>query len=267
MATNKNPVVSGTQKASALVQQVGRRVAARPRWLGLAAIALAVIVAGVVVARRGLPHWAPFDALRQMHFTPTLADLQKAVQQHPQDAKAHARLAHAYFDKGMHVQGAAEDERALHLDPRLASDQIASEMVSCFGTPAQASAANAISSYHMVQAADGLEKLTSSRQYGIRTAALGTLQKLGKATHADYYRVWTADLDNPDCEVRRHAVAKLGELGDKRALQPIQEARAKDDKATPWYGFRCIGGRSDDAAKQILGEQSKSSQPSALARR
>jgi HEAT repeat protein len=235
--------------------------------LGLGAIALAVIVGGVVVARRGLPHFAPLDALRQMHFTPTLADLQKAVQQHPQDAKAHARLAHAYFDKGMHVQGAAEDERALRLDPKLASDQVASEMVSCFGTPAQGPAASTIGNYHMVQAADGLEKLTSSKQYGIRTAALGTLQKIGKATHSDYFRVWTADLDNPDCEVRRHAVAKLGELGDKRAVEPIHEARLKDDKNTPWYGFRCIGGRSDDATKQILGDQSKTAQPSALARR
>jgi hypothetical protein len=268
MATNKNPVVTGTQKASALAQQVARRVAAKPRWLGLAAIALAVIVAGTVVARRGLPHWAHFDALRQMHFTPTLADLQRAVHQHPQDAKAHARLGHAYFAKGMHAQGAAEDERALFLDPKIASDDMAADLVSGFGTPAQTVAANTLGSYHMVQAADGLEKLTSSKVYAVRSAALGTLQKLGRASRGEYLKVWTLDLEHPDCEVRRHAIAKLGEMGDKRALEPIHAARMKDDQNTPWYAFRCIGNRSDEAAKQILGEQNaKPAQPGALARR
>jgi hypothetical protein len=268
MATNKNPVVTGTQKASALAQQVAKRVRARPRWLGLAAIALALIVAGVVVVRRGLPHWANLNALRQIHITPTLPDLQRAVHQHPQDAKAHARLAHAYIGKGMHSQGVAEDERALTLDPKVSSDEMAADLVSCFGTPAQTPAANTLASYHVVQATDGLEKLTSSKLFTVRTAALGTLQKLGRASRGEYLRVWTLDLEHPDCEVRRHAIAKLGELGDKRALEPIHAARMKDDQNTPWYAFRCIGGRSDDAAKEILGEQAaKPAQPSALARR
>jgi hypothetical protein len=268
MATNKNPVVTGAQKVSESAKHVIKRVGSKGRWLGLGALLVVVVVAAAVFARNRLPHMASLDAMRQkVSLAPTLADLQKAVRQNPQDGKAHVALAQAYFDKGMRRQAVAEDDRALILDPRLSSDEMAADLVATFGTPDQPAAANTLATYRVVQATDGLEKLTSSKVYTTRTAALGTLQKLDRASHGDYLRVWTLDLDHPDCEVRRHAISKLGELGDRRAVAPIQAARVKDDQNTPWYGFRCIGNRSEDAEKHILAQQMSKAAPKALAHR
>jgi hypothetical protein len=39
-----------------------------------------------------------------------------------------------------------------------------------------------------------------------------------------------ASLDAPDCEVRRTAVAKLGEIGTPRAISAMRAARADDER-------------------------------------
>ena len=77
--------------------------------------------------------------------------------------------------------------------------------------------------------------------------ALPLLQRV-----ADHLHVYSLDLDSPDCETRRRAITKLGELGDRRAVATIETARTKDDKATPWYKLRCIGSRADEAEKKLM---------------
>jgi membrane associated rhomboid family serine protease len=47
-----------------------------------------------------------------------IAELQKKVQQSPQDASAHYSLAHAYFNKGQFPEGESELQRVLELQPQ-----------------------------------------------------------------------------------------------------------------------------------------------------
>jgi len=47
-----------------------------------------------------------------------IGELQKKVQQNPQDASAHNALAHAYFSKGQFPEGETELERVLDLQPQ-----------------------------------------------------------------------------------------------------------------------------------------------------
>jgi tetratricopeptide (TPR) repeat protein len=254
MSTNKNPVVSGANRTRSLVVRAWQRIAANRRWVGLAAVVVLVAVGIGLMARSGLPYRKAYDAVSQTVSLapPTVEDLQRAVKNTPKDAKAHEQLGRAYFSKGMHRLALAEYDRALNLDPRLPSDDIATDAVACFGSPEQTSAANLVATYRLVQAQEPLEKLTASRQLATRETALVTLQRMGRADHSDYLRVWTLNLESTDCDTRRHALAQLGDLGDRRALAPIKAARAKDDQSTPWYKFRCIGGRADDAQKKIL---------------
>jgi membrane associated rhomboid family serine protease/Flp pilus assembly protein TadD len=48
----------------------------------------------------------------------TIGELQKKVQQNPQDASAHYSLAHAYFTKGQFSEGEGELKRVLDLQPQ-----------------------------------------------------------------------------------------------------------------------------------------------------
>lgn len=273
MGTNKNPVVSGYNKVGQTIEGAWNQTAKHRRWVFLGLGAVVVIAGGAFLFRHGMPHGGVMDALRHDVATPvasmekstgglfapaTLEELQKDVRQNPKDAKARAQLAQAYFDKGLRQMGVAELNRALNVDPSVANDKLAAELVASYGTNEQVQAENIISSYHLLGAQEGLERLTSNSQYGVRLAALTTLQKLGRVSRNDYFHAWTMDLAPANsCDVRRHAIAKLGELGDKRAIEPIREARKKDDAQTPWYGIKCIGSRSEDAEKKILAEQAK----------
>jgi tetratricopeptide (TPR) repeat protein len=270
MTTNKNPVVSGTNKSVQSAEGVWKKALKTRRWVVAGSLGVVALLALALVAHFALPKHMNNDAPRQEEATAaptvapgppapakTLADFQREVRQNPRNAAAHAALAQAYFEKGLRQLGLTELDRALNLDPQVANERLIVGLVGCFGTLEQMGAANAIATYHLIGAQEGLEKLTLHKQYGVRTAALTTLQKLGRASRSDYLRVWTLDLEGTSCDVKRHAVAKLGELGDRRALQPIKDARKKDDDTTPWYRFKCIGGLADDAEKRILAQQPK----------
>ncbi len=78
--------------------------------------------------------------------------------------------------------------------------------------------------------------------------AAKALRELGEKV--DEFEILKQDLQmNPDCEVRRTAVERLGELGDKRAL-PVLEI-AKRDK---WNTRSCMGNSIKEAEEKINGE-------------
>jgi tetratricopeptide (TPR) repeat protein len=267
MKSGKNPIVAGATEVGSKLEGMWRATPRKRLWaiLGIAG-GLAVLAVGFVAYRR-LPHSTPLEAVRQT-VAPTLEDLQKEAKLNPKDVQTQVALGQAYFDKGQKVSALAAFERALKFDPKSSTDAMAADLVACFGTPEQAAAANLISSYHLVQTQEGLEKLTVSKQYAVRTAALAALQKMGRASHVDYFHVWTLDLQVPDCETRRHALSKLADLGDRRAIPAIHEAKQKDDAATAWYAFKCIGGRAEDAEKKIIAHAGDAKQPaSAVAKR
>ena len=95
----------------------------------------------------------------------------------------------------------------------------------------------------MVDLTPRLERLTDDGDYRVRWGAMSTLEKLGKTSKYDYRRALTADLDSPQCDVRRKATERLGELGDQHAIPSLRIAKKKDHDSTPWYKATCLGSR------------------------
>jgi len=96
-------------------QDVGRRIGV----LGL--VVLLVATAGLGVQRwRGFPlrRFAIAEESAEKNITRMIAELQKKVQQSPDDASAHYALAHAYFTEGDWQEGESELKRVLELEPK-----------------------------------------------------------------------------------------------------------------------------------------------------
>jgi len=268
--TQKNPVVAAQQRLMTEVEAVWKKRSLKTVAIGAACF----VLAGLAVGAWWLHHIHPASAgpLEAMNvhlpvLHATLPDLQKRVAENPKDVQARVALGRAEFESGAHGKAVSDYQKALWLDPKSGTDEMVQDLVASFGTKEQPEASNLVAEYKLVQATEGLEKLTFDKRYAVRLAALNTLERLGRATHADHLHVLVKDLENPDCDVRRHAVASLGDLGDQRAVQPITVAKQKDDEATPWYKMRCIGGRADDAEKKILAAQKRAPEQHTVARR
>jgi len=268
--TQKNPVVAAQHRLVTEVEAVWKKSSAKTVAIGATCFALVAVGVGAWWFHHTHPaSVGPLEAmtahLPAIH--PTLRDLAAQVAQNPKDAQARVALGRAEFESGAHAKALTEYQKALWTDPKVATEEMVQDLVACFGTKEQSAAQTLIAEYKLVQATEGLEKLTSDNRYAVRLAALSDLERLGRATHSDHLHVLVKDLENSDCDVRRHAVAALGDLGDQRAVQPITVAKQKDDQATPWYKMRCIGGRADDAEKKILSAQKHVTEQHAVARR
>jgi len=204
---------------------------------------LAAIAGGAALAF--VPRAAMFAA-------PTLADLRERARAHPSDASAQRALAHAQWDAGQRRAALASYGRALGLDAGAADRTTIDDLVSAFGTPEQAEAAAVIVKHRLADAAPGLERFTRSSTYSTRWGALWTLEKLGKASRAQYVGAYTLNLATNECDVRRRAVDRLGAMADRRALPALARARAEDQKTGGWFRSRCLGERIDQAEQKIL---------------
>lgn len=250
--TESNPVPPPRTPKPNPVKQL---LAAMRRRRGLTAgIAAAVVVAGAgaAVAVMGLPEWEVVDDLASLTAKPTLAELAKKAKESPKDAGLQRDLGDAQFEAGNRSAGLRAYDRALALE-KDAPDRMLENLVDCYGKKEQAQAHAIITRHKLAQIESRLDDLTKSKVWRVRTGAISTLEKLGKASKSDYLNVWTADLQHTECEVRQYAVAKLGELGDKRALDPIRAAKKLEDETnTGWFASKCLGGRADEAEKKIL---------------
>src|SRR5262249_60924789 len=115
----------------------------------------------------------------------------------------------------------------------------------------------AIPRHQLVAIAPRLEQLASSRSRGARWTAVATLEKLGRAGKIDYVHAYLVDLEAPACEIRQHAVEKLGDIGDRRVEPQLQAARQRGDDGTPRDRWACPGGRGEGAAKKNQTGRSK----------
>jgi hypothetical protein len=70
------------------------------------------------------------------------------------------------------------------------------------------------------------ELASTSRQLEVRRRAFAIAERDGFASSVDRFASLTLDLQQGTCDERREAIAKLRELGDKRAVDPLQKARA-----------------------------------------
>ena len=82
--------------------------------------------------------------------------------------------------------------------------------------------------------------------------AVRTLDRLDRGSKGYWETAYIADLDSPNCDVRRTAVDKLGAIGTRRAVAALREAKAEDERTGGWFKSRCLGDRPDDAEQKIL---------------
>ena len=173
------------------------------------------------------------------------------TKENPRDHQAFFKLGAAYAMAGEIDAGLTAYSTALAMDPAYKDDPalVESLLFAPRGEKAEA-AIIFINKKAEGPVNDVLEKALSNPSYNVHWNAYDALQKRG--IRKDVLPLLILDLEtNPDCEVRKQAVIKMGELGDKDALPALRSA--KDRK---WNGDSCMGDAIDNAVKEI--ESSKS---------
>lgn len=222
------------------------------RVAGIAA-GLVVVALGIWLAVAALPDWEIFEKLNdRVSRKGDVAGLAREVREKPTKAAAQIALGHAEFKAKRRQSALRSYSRGLALDARAADSTLISNLIRCFGQKEQPAAERLIVKHKLTAAHDKLDALTRDKRSSVRWGAVETLQKLGLVSRSDYENAWMRDLDHPQCEVRQHAVKKLGEVGDRRTLQAVRAARKKDEAATPWYRSYCLKHEADQAEKRIL---------------
>ncbi len=227
-------------KARAVLSTVRGKVRAFPPRVFLYAGVVSFIgAAGVLFASQP---WQRHD----------LDELERRAELEPRDADLQRHLGEARFAAGKRLLGVRAYDKALGLDAGVADDTLIADLVSCYGHREQGAAHTVIVKHELTDAAEPLSSLVRHKTWRVRTGAMATLEKLGKASRQDYLEVWLADLGSSDCDIRRYAIDKLGELGDRRALAAIRSAKKKDAEVS-WYESRCLGDdRVEEAEARIL---------------
>jgi len=240
------------------------RVRRRPLVVALCLLGACAAVIAVVFAVRGLPDWAFLNRFRGNQAG--IQELKKRATEDPGSYERFRALGHAQFAAGHRMSALRSYQRALSISENAADETMLGNLALCFGLHEQAAAAQLINRHHLVAIAPRLEQLASSRSRGARWTAVATLEKLGRAGKIDYVHAYLVDLEAPACEIRQHAVEKLGDIGDRRVEPQLQAARKRDDDATPWYRWSCLGDRVEEATKKIDARAAKS-EKSALAKK
>jgi hypothetical protein len=181
-----------------------------------------------------------------------MAEARAVAAARPDDATLQRDLGHALWAARKRPAALAAYRHAVALDPGVADDQVIANLLAAFGTPEQRTAEGIIWKAKLVAAEPGLQRLVRSKQPDVRWGAVHTLDRLGKGSKAHWETAYVVDLGSPDCDVRRAAVEKLGEIGTRRAVAALRESRAADEKTGGFLRRRCLGGRLDDAEQKIL---------------
>lgn len=186
---------------------------------------------------------------------PTIAQLRRQVKQNPKNAQARLLLGHALFAAGKRDRALRFYTKALELDVSVQDSQLVNNLLKSFGSKNQDRAARLIGKHKITDAKEGLRNHLRHKRRLVRTKALKTLAQLGKVSRSDRVGYYLLDLRAKDCAVRIRAVTQLGNLGDKKAIPAMQEAKQKDKDETPWYKSSCLGNTVQDAIEKIRGKK------------
>jgi hypothetical protein len=250
---NSNVFQSGVTRVAEVVKSARKKMSPRA-WIAVSLVALLVATVALMGAFHKQLAGTTADTVTaiQQAMAPSVDDLKAIVAKDPKNAAAQMALADALFDSGKKDAALSGYDTALGLDPALVTDQLADKLVGSFGTAQQAAAFNVIVHRNVIIAEPGLHTLASDKRHMVRAGAVAALDKLGKATRDDWDAMWIADTREESCDLRRNAVEKLGEFGDRRALTAIRAANKKDGDQTRWYQLSCLRSRPQDAEKKIL---------------
>jgi tetratricopeptide (TPR) repeat protein len=257
-----NRVKAGFKSTVAQSKKSFQAIVRRPQMAIVAALVVAGAAGAYWLYQAKGAQWHPMEAARDaargasnvLLPMKSVEQLQAQTQANPKDADAFMALGDAQFEAGDRAQALHSYSRALDLKAKPSGD-MATNLPLLFGTKLQDASAAILSQHLVVDAAPGLHNASSHPNYETRWAAIHTLEKLKRSDQQDYVHAWMQDLDEPRCEVQKHAVDSLGRFGDRRALKAIRAADERDEKNTPWFGITCLGGRPEDAEKAITSRQ------------
>jgi hypothetical protein len=172
----------------------------------------------------------------------TIALLEAARGDMAADPDAQLQLGHAYGAVGRLSDALGEYKLAVMLDDDLRGD---AKLRANVGLAADSSAGEAMIAGVEFQALflqDEVAKsrlatiATSDKRLAVRKRARELAEKHGVSSQVDQLTSYSLDLDQePTCEAKRDAIAKLLALRDKRAMKPIK--RARDRRRGGFLGF------------------------------
>ena len=217
------------------------RLRKRPVKSALCLLAAGAAVVAIVYVWRG---WGG-------KITAGLTELKQQTKDNPSSYEKFRALGNAQFASGRRAAALRAYERALSLDEGAVDETMLGNLALAYNMNERVAADHLIARHHLLGMVPRLGQLASSHSREVRWAAIGTLEKLGHASKADYMHAYVADLDASACEIRQHAVDKLGDIGDHRALAALAAARKHEHDTTPWYRSNCLGDRIDAAEKKI----------------
>ncbi len=221
--------------------QVTRR---RP-VLATGAVAGLVVVAGLAAA-------VALDLDLGVFASKSVAEARASARAHPDSAVAQRDLGHTLWAAKKRHGALAAYAKALRVDPGVADDAMVAHLLAAFGTRDQAEAEALITRHKLTAADEGLQKLTRSKQRRARWGAVHTLDRIEKGKKTYWETAYILDLDSPDCEVRRVAVDRLGQIGTRRAIAALHEVKKEDEQSGGWFRSRCLGDRVGDAEQKIV---------------
>ncbi|HKE18950.1 MAG TPA: protein kinase [Kofleriaceae bacterium] len=262
-----------TSTASDTPMRVVRRPARRSVWPAL--LALLVLAGGAAGA-----YWYFFlqpprdvdllaglksEAAERAERTLVEGDPGLAIQQLTQtpealagDAQAQLQLGNAHAARSEYEKALAAYSSALQLDPSLLSDERLRAnlrlMIDDDG-PVLIDAARILAQLGRDEDARArIVELAAARDRTMRRRAFALAEELGLGDRIDRLKSFTLDLQQETtCPRRRDAVTKLRALGDRRALEPLQEALARSSRSKRHKHRRdpnaCLRQHAEDAVR------------------
>jgi tetratricopeptide (TPR) repeat protein len=157
------------------------------------------------------------------------------------DPDAQLQLGHAYAAKRRNGDAVAAYQRAVTLDPLVAADNQLRAALRTISTDTDVVAAMAALTLRVkfedADARQAVIELASGADMARRRPAAAVAEKLGLSTEIDWLKSYLYDLEQRDqCAQRKEAVAKLRALGDKRAIEPLEQAQFRKGRVGKWKG-------------------------------
>jgi len=236
--------------------------------IGLCAVAIGVVGA-VITARRGhddvaaaldpsTPAGAAAEALAQGDPARALQILDANKAAIAGEAPAQLVLGHVHASRNDSAQALTAYDRALVLDPELEADDKLRAALRTMAGSTQDYAVVARAFDLWVGRTDDPEArkllLVSAVHDDIarRKAVRPVIERHGLGGSVDWLKAYSLDLQQePTCEARREAVAKLRALGDVRAVGALERAMVKTSKSTAFRGRKINDCLADDASAAI----------------
>jgi serine/threonine protein kinase len=237
-------------------------------YVMIAVFAVAIgVIGAVITARRGrddaaldpaTPAGAAAEALAQGDPARALQILDARKAAIAGDAPAQLVLGHVYASRNDSAQALVAYDRALVLDPDLEADDKLRAALRTMAGSTQDTAVVARAFDLWVGRTDDPEArkllLISAVHDDLarRKAVRPVIERHGLGGSVDWLKAYSLDLQQePTCEARREAVAKLRALGDVRAVGALERAMVKTSKSTAFRGRKINDCLADDASAAI----------------